>query len=247
MTGFWAGGLAFMLGALHALEPGHGKAAIAAYTVGHRGRLGHVLVLGLSTALAHTATIIVLALMLGVAAGDGEHVHHWFEYASAALLVGVGCWMLVRARRRSRSSSSNDSTTGDHAGDAADDCGCGTHEATHAARNDAPGYRLAGVMGLTGGIIPCPSALAALLSAAAVGHFAYGVWSVILFSTVIAVTLSLVALFAHYAAKSSRSVLPAFIGNQIAERLSRHAPAFSAVLVMLCGIYSLCRVVWQGH
>lgn len=52
MANFWAGGLALLLGALHALEPGHGKAAIAAYTVGNRGRISHIFVLGVSTALA---------------------------------------------------------------------------------------------------------------------------------------------------------------------------------------------------
>lgn len=44
-----AGLTAFFLGALHALEPGHGKSAIAAYAVGYRSSLRHVLVLGLST------------------------------------------------------------------------------------------------------------------------------------------------------------------------------------------------------
>lgn len=45
---------AFFLGALHALEPGHGKSAIAAYAVGYRSSLRHILVLGLTTAFAHT-------------------------------------------------------------------------------------------------------------------------------------------------------------------------------------------------
>ena len=62
-----AGLTAFFLGALHALEPGHGKSAIAAYAVGYRSSFRHILVLGLSTAVAHTATILVLSLILGAA------------------------------------------------------------------------------------------------------------------------------------------------------------------------------------
>lgn len=248
MASLWAGGLAFLLGALHALEPGHGKAAIAAYTIGHRGRLGHVLVLGLSTALAHTATIIVLALLLGGVTRNvaHEHVHQWFEYASAALLVGVGGWMFMRARRRA-GAAVNCSAADTGAGQAVSECGCGgAHRARTAGDAGRVGYRLAGVMGLAGGIIPCPSALAALLSAAAIGHFAYGVWSVILFSTGIALTLAAVALVAHWAAGSSRRLLPAIFNNHAAEKWARRAPVVSAVLVLLCGIYSLCRIFWLG-
>jgi ABC-type nickel/cobalt efflux system permease component RcnA len=45
------------LGALHALEPGHGKTLVAAYLVGSRGTARHAMVLGLTVTLAHTAGV----------------------------------------------------------------------------------------------------------------------------------------------------------------------------------------------
>ncbi|MCP9496649.1 MAG: sulfite exporter TauE/SafE family protein [Pyrinomonadaceae bacterium MAG19_C2-C3] len=249
MTSLWAGGLALLLGALHALEPGHGKAAIAAYTVGNRGRLSHILVLGLSTALAHTTTIIVLALILGGMAGSvaHEHIHHWFEYASAALLLILGAWMFVRARRNLNARTDCDNAFAS-TGRTASECSCSSaHFVKGQDGDDRTGLRFAGLMGITGGIIPCPSALAALLSAATIGHFAYGLWTVILFSIGIALTLSAVALAAHWASGNTHRWLPALIRNSSVERLAHHAPVLSAALVMLCGVYSLCRVVWQSH
>lgn len=52
----------FGLGALHALEPGHGKSVVAAYMLGNRGRWHHAVLLGGTVAFTHTAGILVLGL-----------------------------------------------------------------------------------------------------------------------------------------------------------------------------------------
>jgi len=57
------------------------------------------------------------------------------------------------------------------------------------------------LIGIGGGLVPCPSPLAALLSAGASGRLARGVWVVILFSCGMALTLALVALLAHQTRK----------------------------------------------
>src|SRR5262249_53837114 len=46
--------LAAVLGAAHALTPGHGKTLVAAYLIGQRGTVWHACVLGLVTTLTHT-------------------------------------------------------------------------------------------------------------------------------------------------------------------------------------------------
>ena len=43
-------GLAFGLGALHALEPGHGKTAMLVYLSGERRSILHPIIMGLSSA-----------------------------------------------------------------------------------------------------------------------------------------------------------------------------------------------------
>jgi len=56
--------VAFGLGAMHALSPGHGKTIVAAYLVGSRGTTKHAFLLGSMVTLTHT--ISVFALGLGV-------------------------------------------------------------------------------------------------------------------------------------------------------------------------------------
>ncbi|MBM3464898.1 MAG: hypothetical protein FJX76_22600, partial [Armatimonadetes bacterium] len=52
--------VAFVLGALHGLSPGHGKTVVAAYLVGSRGTVGQALLLGAVVTFTHTASVIVL-------------------------------------------------------------------------------------------------------------------------------------------------------------------------------------------
>src|SRR5262249_3511053 len=54
-------GVAFVLGAAHALTPGHGKTLVAAYLVGERGTFGHAVLLGVVTTLTHTGVILLVA------------------------------------------------------------------------------------------------------------------------------------------------------------------------------------------
>ncbi|MBL8794770.1 MAG: nickel transporter, partial [Planctomycetia bacterium] len=56
--------LAAILGAGHALTPGHGKTLVAAYLVGERGTVWHAVLLGVVTTLTHTSTVLLLALVL---------------------------------------------------------------------------------------------------------------------------------------------------------------------------------------
>src|SRR5262249_38228972 len=55
-----AGIVAAGLGALHALEPGHGKTIVAAYLVGSRGTAGQAMFLGLIVTASHTIAVYVL-------------------------------------------------------------------------------------------------------------------------------------------------------------------------------------------
>ena len=54
--------VAFGLGALHALSPGHGKTIVAAYLVGSRGTLRHALFLGSMVTFTHTISVFLLGV-----------------------------------------------------------------------------------------------------------------------------------------------------------------------------------------
>src|SRR5579883_3087776 len=54
--------VAFVLGAIHALSPGHGKTIVAAYLVGTRGTPKHALFLGGMVTFTHTISVFALGL-----------------------------------------------------------------------------------------------------------------------------------------------------------------------------------------
>jgi nickel/cobalt transporter (NicO) family protein len=95
--------LAFALGALHALTPGHGKAALAAYFIGTEARLGKGVRVALTAALLHVLSgflaFLVLRFVIGQApsiSGRGSPAFTAFGYA---LIVGAGIIMVFQSVR----------------------------------------------------------------------------------------------------------------------------------------------------
>src|SRR3990170_4763242 len=55
--------VAFFLGGLHALSPGHNKVLTGAFLVSARGKIRHAILIGGATAFSHTASVIVIGLL----------------------------------------------------------------------------------------------------------------------------------------------------------------------------------------
>jgi ABC-type nickel/cobalt efflux system permease component RcnA len=71
--------LAFALGALHALTPGHGKAALAAYFLGREARIGKGLRVTLLAALLHVLSGLAVFIVLRIIVAHGPaHRPHRF-------------------------------------------------------------------------------------------------------------------------------------------------------------------------
>jgi nickel/cobalt exporter len=85
------------------------------------------------------------------------------------------------------------------------------------------------LLGISGGLLPCPSALVMLLSASALGNVGLGMTLVVAFSLGLALVLSAIGLILVYA-KRNFDKLP----KQIAA--VKFMPAISAVLVMFLGL-----------
>src|SRR5579872_4521658 len=91
-------GIAFVLGAAHALTPGHGKTIVAAYLVGSRGTLKHAAFLGAMVTFTHTVSVFLL----------GMATLFLFQYVvpakitqvlgaiSGLSIVAIGAWMLYK-------------------------------------------------------------------------------------------------------------------------------------------------------
>lgn len=84
-------------------------------------------------------------------------------------------------------------------------------------------------LGISGGLLPCPSALVMLLSASALGNIGFGMMLVVAFSLGLALVLSAIGLILVYA-KSKFDRLPKHI------TAVKFLPAISAMLVMFLGL-----------
>ena len=89
--------ISFVLGGLHALTPGHGKAIVAAYLVGSKGRVIDAVFLGLVVTFTHTFSVIALGIVMLVAQGFApDDIVPWLSLFSGVLIVGIGAWLLAR-------------------------------------------------------------------------------------------------------------------------------------------------------
>src|SRR5579862_6673882 len=94
-------GIAFVLGAAHALTPGHGKTIVAAYLVGSRGTLRHAAFLGAVVTFTHTITVFILgvATLFLVDRVAPERLTRVLGVISGLSIVAVGAWMLYKKIR----------------------------------------------------------------------------------------------------------------------------------------------------
>lgn len=114
-------GAAALLGAFHALTPGHGKTIAAAYLIGERATVRHAVTLGLSTTITHTASVLLLgAMSLGFASFvEASALLRTLRICSGLLIVGLGLFLLVkRARGRNDPHGGHSFSDNSHFGEA---------------------------------------------------------------------------------------------------------------------------------
>ena len=101
--GLGTAALAFALGALHALTPGHGKAALAAYFLGTEARLGKGVRVALTAALLHVLSGFVVFLVLRFVVGHMRfglgRPSAGFSLAGYALIGLAGVMMVIQSLR----------------------------------------------------------------------------------------------------------------------------------------------------
>src|SRR5215471_5666568 len=202
LTSFW-------LGAVHAATPGHGKTIAAAYIVGARGRPVDALVLGIFVTLSHTSGIVLVAVLatLGSAWLVPQRVEAYLAVATGVLVIGIGCWMLRTQLRLLPTERLQ------HAAATATDHphphphGHGAHYHSHgwgvvhthdveAITQMRPSLAVLLALGIAGGLLPDPGALAILLAALASGRLILGLLTVLVFSLGFASVLVVVGVVA---------------------------------------------------
>ncbi len=106
---------AVMLGALHALEPGHAKTLTAAYLIGTKGTRRDAVLLGLSVATTHSLVVVslsALALWLGRETFTDDAAY-WLQVGSGAVVVVLGLWLVWKRWPRAAKAAAHE-PHGDH-------------------------------------------------------------------------------------------------------------------------------------
>jgi nickel/cobalt transporter (NicO) family protein len=96
--------VAFGLGAVHALSPGHGKTIVAAYLVGTRGTPAHALFLGGMVTFTHTISVFLLGLVTLFLSRFvlPEKIYPVLGVISGVSIVWIGAILLHRRIRAAR-------------------------------------------------------------------------------------------------------------------------------------------------
>lgn len=93
--------IAVVLGAMHALAPGHGKTLMAAVAAarGGKARMKDVLPLAASVTVTHTLGVVALGLLVTAGSAAAPSVIAWLGIASGVLVTTAGVTLLRRALR----------------------------------------------------------------------------------------------------------------------------------------------------
>ena len=229
---------ALFWGAAHAFSPGHGKAIVAGYLVGTRGRVRDAVALGLIVTLTHTIGVFALGgvtLLLSQFLVP-EGLYPWLNLVAALLVVAVGIgilrWRMSVWRRGAARGPAHDH---DH-GHSHDD---GNHHHHHG--DGGHEHRTGGQSGLLGigvsaGIIPCPTALVVLLAAISLHRVGYGLVLILAFSVGLAVAVTSIGLVAVLARRTFGRI--SFDGGVV-----RALPAVSALVVLVLGLAMTVRAL----
>lgn len=190
------------IGMVHALAPGHGKAIAAAYLVGSRGRPKDAVALGGIVSLMHTGSVLVLGLGLylftRVPAG-ADRLAPVMTLLAGLLVMAVGVGLVGRQIRVRRRVSATTASGNDHGGDRGHEHAPG-HVHDHVHSHQLPegisplSRRGLVLLGVSGGLLPSPSAFLVLATALFVGRPVFGLLLVAAFSVGLALTLMAVGL-----------------------------------------------------
>ena len=228
--------LAAALGAMHGLGPGHGKTLVAAYLIGSRGTPKHAALLGLTVTLTHTLGVYALGVVTLVAARFivPETLYPVITLLSGLMVVAIGVSLV-----RSRLGGGSGHTHGDqhdhshHGYQHGNAPRAHSHEMPERAR-DALMPRSLVMLGVSGGILPCPTALVLLLAAVSFHNIPLGMLLVAAFSVGLAGILTAIGLLVVY---GGRALGRMGLGARLAaSRPARLLPAFSAVAITLWGL-----------
>ncbi len=246
--------LSLALGTLHALTPGHGKALVGAYLVGSRGRTRDAVFLGTIVTATHTGSVLLLGLVTLFAAHYvlPALIVPWLEVASGLLVIAFGVNLFLRrgadlsawlSKTRALRDPAHEhhfrvGTHGHSHGPAGSEglvhAGDPYHGQAHGGDEDHPHshepqvrpvtFKSLLALGISGGLVPCPDAIAILLVAVAVNRIPFGMLLIVAFSIGLALVLIGIGIaMVHGVRLIARS--------DLVSRFAIYTPVISAIVV----------------
>ena len=169
---FMSGGLfvisAFLLGALHALEPGHGKSVMAVFVMGTDATIKDAILLGLTVVFSHVFVVIALGivsifLLEALNIGTTTNI---MSVVGGIILITFGFWIIRKY-----------------------------YHPHHHHEHKIDTKKGVVAIGLSTGLIPCPAALAVLLFSIGNNQLYNGLTYVLIFSAGLAISITLLSVF----------------------------------------------------
>jgi len=243
--------VSLVLGALHALTPGHGKTVVAAYLVGSHGTTRHAVVLGTVVTLTHTGSVFLLGLITLAASKYilPTSIIPVLEIVSGLLIVGLGLYLLWQRIQTWRKQAGNSWPTRSfsvvktrsplllskeppHEHTHAHGLEHDHHDHDRDHSHEVPEtltWRSLIALGISGGLVPCPDAIAILLVAVAINRILLGLALIVSFSLGLAVVLITIGLLMV----NSRRL---FDRMNLFSRFAPILPILSALIVLALGV-----------
>ena len=136
----------FMLGCLHALEPGHGKTFLLAYTIGGKLNFQKIILLTASLLLSHFFVLSIIAILFNILLNEisNSFLHGFSHWIAPIIIILFGSYILIRAIYKMRHIHN-------------DDCG---HD--HGKFGDSK-IKNPITVGILTGLLPCASSIAVIV------------------------------------------------------------------------------------
>ena len=212
----------FFLGCFHALEPGHGKTFLLAYTIGQKLDLKKIIILTFSLLLSHLLTLSIFAIFFNflLAETADKFLHNFSHWLAPLIIILFGTYVIIRAIYKSQHQHHKD-------------CGHNHEKFTNSNIKNPV------AVGFLTGLMPCASSLAVVVLTGANPN----ILSIIYFIAVYVLGIAII-LFLIVAVFSFTKNL--FLARIQSIETKINLDLVSGCLVLLVGIVYL-SYNWESH
>ena len=212
----------FLLGCLHALEPGHGKTFLLAYTIGGKLDFQKILLLTASLLVSHFVVLSIIAIIFNLIISEiaSTFLHEFSHWLSPGIVIAFGTYILARAIHKTKHVHS-------------DDCGHEHGEFTDSAIENPI------TVGFLTGMLPCASSLAVVMMTGMTPSLISIIRFIFIYVLGIALILFLIVATFNF---TKNIILKKF--SQIQFNINQEI--LSGCLILIVGLIYL-GYSWKGH